>query len=299
MGNSLAHLTSIAALGPAEVRALLRDAAAVKRDPDAARGALARRVAAVLFDQQSLRTRLSFDVAMYELGGRAINVSLTELDLGRLRAGDLARELSGWVDVVVVRAREHEVIEEFARAAAVPVVNARSDLEHPCQALADLLTLYERKTLRGLVLAYIGEGNAVLNALLLAAARAGVCLRLCCPEDRPPQPAYLARARAEGAAVELVSDPLAAADGADAIYTDAWRGQHVALAQAGLRRHQVDRLVLARAKPDAVVMHPLPANRGREIATEVIDGPHSVVMDQAENRLHMEKAILRMLLAAV
>ncbi len=296
------HLVSVNDLEPDDIEDLLRDAAQLKRERRPTPPPLEGKVGALIFEKPSLRTRMSFDVALYELGGHAVYLSPAEVGLGRREnVADVARVVSGYSDVVILRTFAHETIEEFARYASVPVINGLSDLEHPCQALSDLFTLAEAKgSLRRLVLAYVGDGNNVANALVLCAAKTGLRLRIACPEGYEPDPRYLARAREEEADLVLLRDPRAAVEGADAVYTDVWTSMGQEAEYERRRRafqgYQVNQSLLAYAKPDAIVMHDLPAHRGEEIADDVLEGPQSVVFTQAENRLHMQKAILRALL---
>ena len=296
------HLVSINDLDAADIEDLLASAAQLKRDRRPVPRPLDGRVAALIFEKPSLRTRVSFDVAMYELGGHAVYLSPAEVGLGRRESvADVARVVSRYSDIIVLRTFAHETIEEFARYATVPVVNGLSDLEHPCQALSDLLTLAEAKgTLRNLTLAYVGDGNNVANALVLCAAKTGLRLRIGCPEGFEPDPRYLARAREEEADLILHHDARRAVEGADAIYTDVWTsmGQEAEYERRRRAFHgfQVNAELLSVARPDAIVLHDLPAHRGEEITDEVMDSPASLVFEQAENRLHMQKAILVALL---
>jgi len=295
------HLVSVNDLDRELLEELLADATQLKSDRRPSPPPLAGRVAALIFEKPSLRTRMSFDVAMYELGGHAVYLSPAEVGLGRRESvADVARVVSRYADVVVLRTFAHETIEEFARYASVPVVNGLSDLEHPCQALSDIFTLAEAKgRLASLTLAYVGDGNNVANALVLCAAKSGLRLRIACPEGYEPDPRYLAQAREEEADLVVVHDPRAAVRGADAIYTDVWASmgqeQEYERRRRAFQGYQVNAELLALAKPDAIVLHDLPAHRGEEITDEVMDGPQSVVFTQAENRLHMQKAILRAL----
>lgn len=296
------HLVSINDLEPVDIEDLVRDAVALKGDRRPQPPPLAGRVAALIFEKPSLRTRMSFDVAMYELGGHAVYLSPAEVGLGRRESvADVARVVSRYADIAILRTFAHETIEEFARYASIPVVNGLSDHEHPCQALSDLFTLAEAKgSLRRLVLAYIGDGNNVANSLVLCAAKTGLRLRIACPEGYDPDPRCLALARQEEADLVILRDARAAVSGADAVYTDVWTSMGQEAEYERRRRafhgYQVNSALLAYAKPDAVVMHDLPAHRGEEITDDVLDGPQSVVFTQAENRLHMQKAILRSLL---
>jgi ornithine carbamoyltransferase len=303
---SVPHFLSVADLSAAETSALLDRALELKRDlaDDIATPHLAGRTAALVFQKPSLRTRVSFEMAMLQLGGQALYLSPAEIQLGqREGVADAARVLSRYVDAIIARVFLHEDVEGLARHASVPVINALSDREHPCQILADLLTLRERRgTLDGLVLAYVGDGNNVAHSLALAAPRLGVELRFACPDGYRPDPALLdvAAAGAGGGSITLTSDPREAVRGADAIYTDAWYSMgdegEAEQRQPVFRPYQVNAELVALASPNVLVLHCLPAHRGQEITDEVLDGPHAVVYDQAENRLHAQKALLLRLL---
>jgi len=262
------------------------------------------KTAALVFQKPSLRTRVSFEVAMLQLGGTAVYLSPAEIQLGqREGVGDAARVLSRYVNAIVARVFLHADVEDLASAASVPVINALSDREHPCQILADLLTLQERRgTLRGLKLAYVGDGNNIVHSLALAATRLGIDLRVSTPDGYEPDSAILEQAAADtNGSIELFRDPHQAVFDADAIYTDAWysMGQEseADLRAPQFRAYQVNSALLESASPDVLVLHCLPAHRNQEITDEVLDGPHSVVYDQAENRLHVQKALLVRLLA--
>jgi ornithine carbamoyltransferase len=262
---------------------------------------LAGRQVALLFEKPSLRTRVTFDVGISLLGGHAVYLGPDEVGIGRREtATDVGRNLSRWVDGIVLRTFAHDTLVELATAASVPVVNALSDHEHPCQALADLLTLRQHLGgLRGRTLAFVGDGNNVCHSLLLAGSMAGLHLRVATPVGYEPDPAVV-RAAAEAAAVTggsvtLGTNPGEAVAGVDAVYTDAWTSMG-AESEADLRRlrfagFRVDAALLSGA-PNALVMHCLPAHRGEEITDEVLDGPTSVVLDQAENRLYVQQALL-------
>jgi ornithine carbamoyltransferase len=256
---------------------------------------------AVLFEKPSLRTRVTFDVGITALGGHAVYLSPDEVGIGhRETATDVGRNLSRWVDAIVFRTFGHDTLVELANAASVPVVNALSDHEHPCQALADLMTLRQHLgDLRGRSVAFVGDGNNVCHSLLLAGSLAGLHLRVATPRGYEPDPAVVqaatAAARRSGGSVRLETDPAAAVSGVDAVYTDAWTSMG-AEAEADLRRlrfagYRVDAALLAGA-PGALVMHCLPAHRGEEISDEALDGPSSVALDQAENRLYVQQALL-------
>jgi len=265
------------------------------------------RTVALIFEKPSLRTRLSFDVGTAQLGGHCVYLSPAEVGLGRRESvSDVARVVSRMADAVVLRVNAHETIEEFARHSDVPVINGLSDLSHPCQGLADIFTIRERKgpELRGVVVAYVGDGNNVAHSLMLCAAKAGATLRVATPVGYEPLPRYreLASAAAtrSGGRVELLNDPRAAVDGADVVYTDVWTSmgqeQEYERRRRAFHGYQVNAALLACAKRDAIVLHDLPAHRGEEITDDVLDGPQSAVFDQAENRLHTEKALLSWLL---
>ncbi len=304
------HYLSAADLTADETRALLEEALELKHEKQrgTAPPRLAGKTAALVFQKPSLRTRVSFEVAMLDLGGHAVYLSPAEIQLGqREGVADAARVLSRYASVVVARVFLHEDVQQLAHHATVPVINALSDREHPCQILADLLTLVEhRGSLRGLSLAYVGDGNNVANSLALLAPRLGISLRFACPDGYEPDSGALEQAFAgaseHGAAVELFRDPREAVRGADVVYTDTWysMGQEDEreLRQPIFRAYQVNASLLSQAGPDALVMHCLPAHRGQEITDDVIDGRQSVVFDQAENRLHVQKALLVRLLRA-
>ncbi|MCA1644744.1 MAG: ornithine carbamoyltransferase [Chloroflexi bacterium] len=295
---------SVADLSPDALQALLDRALELKRFPDPDLKPLAGTTAALVFQKPSLRTRVSFEVAMLELGGHAVYLSPAEIQLGE-REGvvDAARVLSRYVDVIVARVFLHADVAGLADHAAVPVINALSDREHPCQILADLLTLYERHgSLRGVRLAYVGDGNNVAASLALAAPGLGIDLRFACPDGYEPDPLIMEQAQAgqPTGAIELFRDPRDAVQGAAAVYTDAWysMGQE---SEAEMRApvfapYQLNKELMACAAPHAIAMHCLPAHRGQEITDDVMDGPASVVYDQAENRLHAQKALLLRLL---
>ena len=262
---------------------------------------LAGRQVALLFEKPSLRTRVTFDVGITLLGGHPVYLGPDEVGIGRREtATDVGRNLSRWVDAIVLRTFAHDTLLELATAASVPVVNALSDHEHPCQALADLLTLRQHLgSLRGRTLAFVGDGNNVCHSLLLAGSLAGLHVRVATPPGYEPDPVVVRAADesagANGGSVTLGTDPADAVAGVDAVYTDAWTSMG-AESEADLRRlrfagFRVDAALLSGA-PNALVMHCLPAHRGEEITDEVLDGPTSVVLDQAENRLYVQQALL-------
>ncbi len=256
----------------------------------------------LLFEKPSTRTRVSFETGIRQLGGHSTFLSLGDIQLSRGETiADTAAVLSRYLDALVVRTFDQAIVEEWARHATIPVINGLTDLCHPCQALSDLLTIEERKgRLKGLKLAYVGDGNNVANSLIEAAAKTGMGISLGCPQEHRPDEGVLARAREEaartGATIELTDQPQVAVKDADILYTDVWVSMGHEQEQdhlvKSLMPYQLNERLLRSAKPDAIVMHCLPAHRGQEITAGVLDGPQSVILDQAENRLHMQKAIL-------
>ncbi|MBI3287232.1 MAG: ornithine carbamoyltransferase [Chloroflexi bacterium] len=303
------HLLSIAHLSPEEIEQLLQLAAELKSEwrGGRQRPLLRGKILGMIFQKPSLRTRVSFEVGMQHLGGQALYLSPQEIQLGqRESVPDVARVLSRYMDGIMARVFEHSYLEELARHATVPVINGLSDLCHPCQALSDLFTLREKRgALRGLKLAYVGDGNNVAHSLLFATSKVGMNIVLACPPGFEPRREVVAQAReyarASGSRVEVLRDPEEAVRGADVIYTDVWAsmGQESERAQRlkVFPPYQVNTELVSAAGDGALVMHCLPAHRGEEITAEVLEGPHSIVFDQAENRLHLQKAILARLLA--
>ena len=297
-------LISIADLSAQDIQRVVDTALAMKNGDSSP--VLKGRTLALLFEKPSLRTRVSFDVAMAQLGGHALYLSPAEVGLGeREPVADVARALSRYVDAIAARTFKHETVEELARWADVPVMNALSDGEHPCQALADLLTIYEKKgRWRGLVLSFVGDGNNVARSLMLGSSLVGMDFRIASAQGYRISTALVEKAQslasASGAAVVCVESPQEAVRGADVVYTDVWASMGQEEERVERRRafdgYQVNAELLALAAPDAIVMHDLPAHRGEEIADEVIEGPQSVVFDQAENRLHAQKAVLALIL---
>ena len=293
---------SVDDLDASEILHLLDVAAQMKGDRSLHRGALAGRTVALVFEKASTRTRVSFEVGVDQLGARPLTLSSSDIQLGRGETiEDTGRVLSRYVDAIVLRTFEQERLEALAGAASVPVINSLSDFEHPCQALADLMTIRERSgPLPGRILTYVGDGNNVAHSLLLAGAKTGMTVRVAAPTGFEPIPQIVHRAseiaEQTGGAIEVVSDPQSAVKGAHVVYTDVWAsmGQEDESEERSLvfRPYQVNQALLELADPDAIVLHCLPAHRGLEITDEVIDGPRSAVWDQAENRLHTQKALL-------
>ncbi len=299
-------LCSIADFSTVEIAALLRLAHQVKADPGKFRWALDAKQMVMFFEKASLRTRLTFETAINTLGGNAIFVDQTQSPLGeRESLADMSRNLERWVSVIVLRTYAHDTITEMAQYAACPVINALSDLEHPCQALADFMTIEERfGTARGLKFTYVGDGNNVCHSLMLMAAQLGAHCTIGSPKKYSPKPDLVAQARAiaaqTGGSLNIVNDPVVAVTGADAVYTDVCTSmgfEHEVTKRAPIfTPYQVNEQLMAKAAPHAVFMHCLPAHRNAEVTDAVLDGPQSVVFDQAENRMHAQKALLLLLL---
>jgi len=300
-------LLSVADLSSEDIRLLISNAVDMK-----ARGGLSLlngKTLALMFEKPSLRTRVSFEVAMQQLGGHTIYLSPAEVGLGKRESvPDAARVLSRYVDAIAARTFSHQTLEILATYSRVPVINALSDLEHPCQALADLLTIYEKKgELNGLTLAFVGDGNNVAHSLLLAASLMGMNFRIASPTGYTVQERILQLAQgyatSSGAEILCTEEPRLVVSGADVVYTDVWTsmGQE---AEADRRRqifanYQVNSELLSLAREDAILMHPLPAHHGEEVAEGILASPKSVVFDQAENRMHLQKALLAGILGAL
>jgi ornithine carbamoyltransferase len=300
-------LLSIADLDSQQIQLLLANAQDIKDQGQST--ALSGKTLALLFEKPSLRTRISFELAMQQLGGQAIYLSPAEVGLGdRESIPDVARVLARYVDAIAARTFSHQTLELLAENADLPVINALSDREHPCQALADLFTIYEKKgELSDLSLAYIGDGNNVASSLLLAASLCGMDFRLASPAGYRVPADIMKQAEQyadeSGGSILYTEDAGLAVSAADVVYTDVWAsmGQE---AEAEDRRHifapyQVDDELMSLASDEAILMHPLPAHRGDEVSPDILDGPQSVVFDQAENRLHLQKALLVEMLGAL
>ncbi|MGZ7107880.1 MAG: ornithine carbamoyltransferase [Methanobacterium sp.] len=266
---------------------------------------LAKKVLAMVFEKASTRTRISFEVGMYQLGGNALYLSKDDLQLGRGEIiEDTARVMGRYVDGVMIRAKEHQDVLEFSKYSEVPVINGLTNLEHPCQAFADLLTIKERKNGFDAKLAFVGDGNNVCNSLLLASAMVGMDMNVVCPPDYKPDAEIFKKAKKyasqTGAELEIINDVYKGVEGADIIYTDVWvsMGDEADASNRikDLAKYQVNETLIKKANPEAIIMHCLPAIRGQEITAEVINSEQSAIWDQAENRLHAQKAILYKLL---
>jgi ornithine carbamoyltransferase len=302
------NFLSVDDLDPGELGDLLDLATRVKQFPSKYLDLLDHKSVALLFEKPSTRARISFEVAITELGAHPVSLSETELLLGeRELIEDTGRALSRYVQAIVLRTFGQERLEALARAASIPVLNALSDYENPCQCLADLLTMRERLgDVRGRVLTYLGDGNNTATSLLLGATKLGMTVRVAGPPGYEPIPLVVDRAREiaeeSGGRVEILHDPFKAAEGADILYTDVWAsiGQEEEATERPLvfQAYQLNAAVVERAGGSVVVLHCLPAQRGQEITDDVLDGPHSAVWDQAENRLHVQKALLLRVLGA-
>jgi ornithine carbamoyltransferase len=292
--------------GAEQIRELYHLAADIKARPERYRSALTGRFLALIFEKPSLRTRVTFEVGIASMGGGAVFLDHTQARLGeRESVSDVGKNLERWVQGIVARVFEHKVLEDLAANASIPVINALSDRCHPCQALADFFTLEERfGSVRGLKFAYIGDGNNMCHSLLTIGARLGVHLRVATPAGYEPDSPVVSEARRVArenrGKIEILRSPQEAISGAQAVYTDVWAsmGQESEAAerQAVFAPYQVNRSLLKHADPKAMFLHCLPAHRGSEVAAEVIDSPQSIVFDQSENRLHVQKAILLTLL---
>jgi len=315
------HLLAVHDLSRDEIAVLLKEAAEMKAARRRASASpllrektlrLRGKTVGLLFEKPSTRTRVSFEAGMNQLGGQTMFLSVADIQMQRGETvADTAKVLSRYLDGLVIRCYEHQTIEEWARNATVPVMNGLTDRHHPCQVLSDLLTIREKKRRwKGIKIAYVGDGNNVANSLLEGAAIMGMAISVACPQGYEPDAeivdwsrAYAART---GASIEIVRDPFVAVKGADVLYTDVWasmgrdketgRNKEQARRAKALAAYQVNGRLLGAAQSDAIVMHCLPAHRGQEITDDVLDGPQSVVLDQAENRLHVQKALLARLL---
>jgi ornithine carbamoyltransferase len=302
----VSHFLSVADLTRERALHLFRVTAELKQRRKSGRfgTALNGRTLALIFEKPSLRTRVTFEVGIVQLGGRAVYLSGPEIGMGtRESVPDVARNLSRWVDGIAARVYGHATVESLARHASIPVINGLSDLEHPCQALADYFTLWERGLdLARIRLAWLGDGNNVCHSVLLLGALLGTRLTVACPPGYEPDARVMEKVQRLGGQVTVTADAREAATDADVLYTDVWTsmGQETEREQRleAFQRYQVNETVLGFARPQALVMHCLPAHRGEEITDAVLDGEASIVLDQAENRLHAQKAIILDLLGA-
>jgi ornithine carbamoyltransferase len=299
------HLLSLTDLSYTDIINLLDTASDLKekRVRGKMSSALKSRTLAMLFEKSSTRTRISFEAAMTELGGHAIYLNYKDIQLGRGESvADTARVMSRYVHVIMARVYKHETLIELSKNSSVPVINGLSDMEHPCQLLADLLTIREYKgKFKGLNFSWIGDGNNVCNSAILACALTGMKMTVSCPEGYEPNREVVEKAKELGGVVSIIRDPIKAARNADILSTDVWvsMGDEEEYDQRlhDFKPYQINSKLLEQAKHDVMVLHCLPAHRGEEITAEVVDGPNSAVFDQAENRLHVQKALLLKLLS--
>ncbi|AVO46111.1 ornithine carbamoyltransferase [Phreatobacter cathodiphilus] len=299
MTHAPRHFLDLADFGGAELKAILDKAGALKRvrRTSEAGKPLAGKVLAMIFERPSTRTRVSFDVGMRELGGETIMLTGAEMQLGRGETiSDTAKVLSRYVDAIMIRMLDHNAVRELAEAATVPVINGLTKLSHPCQIMADIMTFEEKKgSIRGKTVAWAGDTNNVLASWIQAAPRFGFKLNIATPEELAPRREVIAAAQREGADVSWTSDPYQAVERADCVVTDCWvsMGDEDAGRRHNLlKAYQVNKQLMSAASSDAIFMHCLPAHRGEEVTDEVMDGPQSVVFDEAENRLHAQKGVL-------
>jgi len=295
--NGIRHFLDLTDISKAALRGIIDASRAMKAEKGAAERPLAGKTLAMIFDKPSTRTRVSFEVAMRQLGGDAIMLTGQEMQFGRGESlADTARVLSRYVDVIVIRILDHEALGELAHHATVPVINGLTRRSHPCQVLADVMTFEEHRGLiRGKTVAWTGDSNNVLASWMHAAQRFDFRLRVATPPELAPKKWLADWAKGSGAEIFIGTDPDEAVKGADCVVTDTWVSMGDKNGQRRhnlLKRYQVNARIMGRAKPDALFMHCLPAHRGEEVTDEVIDGPQSVVFDEAENRLHAQKGIL-------
>ncbi len=294
---SLRHFINLSDIAAEELQNILSYAATLKAGRDTHEPHLSGKSLAMIFEKNSTRTRVSFEVGMRELGGNPLILSANDLQLGRGETiADTARVLSRYVHVIMMRAMFHENVVELAKYATVPIVNGLTDATHPCQIMADLLTVQERLgSIKGKKIVWAGDGNNVLHSWINAAPAFDFDLHIACPDEFMPEPEYADAARAKGATITFANSVAEAAEGADVITTDTWVSmghENSETRRRVLTPYQVDDAIMARAKKDAIFLHCLPAHRGEEVTDTVIDGPQSAIWDEAENRLHAQKAIL-------
>lgn len=298
------HFLSLADWSPEEVVGLVTHARQVKAKPDSFRHALAGKTLGMVFQKRSTRTRVSFEVGMYQLGGTALFLSSDDLQLGRGETvEDTARVLSRYVDGIMARVYDHQDLVKLT-AGTVPIINGLSDKVHPCQVLADLQTVYEAKDrLEGVTLTYVGDGNNMCHSLMIGCAKAKVAIRVCTPQGYEPDPEFVEVARAAGGDVTVTNDVQEACEDVDVVYTDVWASmgqeEEATARRKAFEAYQVNEALFARAGLGAVFLHCLPAHRGEEVTDGVVDHPRSLVLDQAENRLHAQKALMIALLQDV
>ncbi len=301
-GNGIRHFVDLTDIPREELRGMIESSIAMKTARKKSRASekkpLTGQMLAMIFDKPSTRTRVSFDVAMRQLGGETIVLTGPEMQLGRGETiADTARVMSRYVDAIMIRTLDHAIVSELARHASIPVINGLTKFSHPCQIMADVMTFEEhRGSIRGRTVAWTGNSNNVLTSWMHAAERFEFALKVANPAELKPNKSLLDWISKSGAAIQVMDDPEQAVAGADCVVTDTWVSMGDEQAKANrhnlLKPYQVNAKLIAAAKPDALFMHCLPAHRGEEVTDEVMDGPHSVVFDEAENRLHAQKGIL-------
>ena len=301
--NNPKHFIDLSTVAGDQLRAMIDAARSAKEGANVGRP-VEGKMLAMIFEKPSTRTRVSFDVGMRQLGGETLFLSGTEMQLGRAETiADTARVLSRYVDAIMIRTLDHNRMLELAEHATVPVINALTDDTHPCQIMADILTFEEhRGPISGRTIAWTGDGNNVLHSFIEGAARFNYKMQIAVPAGSEPEQRFVDWARAQGAEVELSNDPVKAVTGADCVVTDTWismNQEHRARGHNVFQPFQVNAKLMAKAADNALFMHCLPAHRGEEVTDEVIDGPNSVVFDEAENRLHAQKAVLRWCLGSL
>jgi len=297
------HFLDLSAVSAADLRTMMDAARSAKTATEADRP-LEGKMLAMIFEKPSTRTRVSFDVGMRQLGGETLFLSGTEMQLGRAETiADTAKVLSRYVDLIMIRTLDHARMLELAEHATVPVINALTDDTHPCQIMADILTFEEhRGPIKGKTLAWTGDGNNVLHSLIEGAAQFGYRMQIATPEGSEPDARFVDWARKQGAEIDISADPDRAVNGADCVITDTWismNQEHKARGHNVFVPYQVNEKLMAKANPEALFMHCLPAHRGEEVTDAVMDGPQSVVFDEAENRLHAQKAVMRWCMGAL
>jgi ornithine carbamoyltransferase len=300
--SAVRHFLDLNVIPRRQLREMIHTGRTLKKKRDGGRRPLAGRTLAMIFERPSTRTRVSFEVAMRQLGGDAITLTAEEMQLGRGETlADTARVLSRYVDAIMIRTLDHQQLMELAAFATVPVINGLTKRSHPCQVLADVMTFEEhRGAIEGQIVAWSGDANNVLTSWMHAADRFKFELRVATPPELRPERSLLDWIKSARAAIRICTDPEEAVKGADCVVTDTWISmgdRNGARRHNLLKRYQVNARLMARAKPDAIFMHCLPAHRGEEVTDDVMDGPHSVVFDEAENRLHAQKGILTWCLA--
>ena len=301
--NKNRHFLTIFDLSSKEINTVIKRAIRLKAGQDAGSCPLIGKSVGLLFEKASTRTRVSLQVGIYQLGAQTLYMNPKEIQIGRGETvSDTAKVLSRYLDAIIIRTVSHKTLEEFTSYASIPIINGLSDLHHPCQALADLMTIQEKKgSLKKIQFAYIGDGNNVANSLIEAASRTGMKLLLACPKGYEPDPVIYRKANEEARnVIRIVMNPEDAAKNADVLYTDVWvsmgQEKETSKRKKRFKKYQLNARLLAHAKHNAIVLHCMPANRGEEITNDVMDGKQSVVFDQAENRLHTQKALLEFLL---